>query len=399
MNILFLTISWPSNNERNLYSDLMGEFIIHGHKVYVVNAVESTLNASSHFCVENDLHLLKVRAGKIKKTNYLRKTLSLLRLNFQMKKAINKHLKDINYDLIIANTPPITFSGLIIYLKQKYAAPFYLLLKDIWPQGSVDLKVFKKFSPPWFFFRFHEKRIYKHADYIGCMSPKGVDYILKQNPELSSKKVEECPNSIRPVYHSNTHNLETRKKFGIPQNSTLFIFSGNLGKGHGLDFLVDAIKNLADYDKAFFIIGGSGTHFKYLQNYFRKMKPVNAMLYERLPLNDYIEIASASDVGLILLDKRYSVPQFPSRLLSYLELAKPVLCAINPGTDIGEIVENAGCGRSVIHGDMDGFINAVKYLSTDIEARKKMGQNSIKLLEEKYTVKRGYEIIMKHFKN
>jgi glycosyltransferase involved in cell wall biosynthesis len=172
-----------------------------------------------------------------------------------------------------------------------------------------------------------------------------------------------------------------------------------LGKGHGLDFLVDAIKNLADYDKAFFIIGGSGTHFKYLQNYFRKMKPVNAMLYERLPLNDYIEIASASDVGLILLDKRYSVPQFPSRLLSYLELAKPVLCAINPGTDIGEIVENAGCGRSVIHGDMDGFINAVKYLSTDIEARKKMGQNSIKLLEEKYTVKRGYEIIMKHFKN
>ena len=45
-------------------------------------------------------------------------------------------------------------------------------------------------------FRNKEKRLYEISDYIGCMSPANVDYLLKNN-EIDSNKVEVCPNSIK----------------------------------------------------------------------------------------------------------------------------------------------------------------------------------------------------------
>ena len=96
---------------------------------------------------------------------------------------------------------------------------------------------------------------------------------------------------------------------------------------------------------------------------------------------------------------KYTSPQFPSRLLSYLEYSKPVLCAVNKYTDIGDVVENAGCGISVSHGDMDEFINAVKFFAENSDKRNIMGENARKLLLDEYTVSKSYDIIMTHFSN
>lgn len=45
-------------------------------------------------------------------------------------------------------------------------------------------------------FRRKEEQLYQLSDYIGCMSPANVDYVLKHNPSVNADKVEICPNSI-----------------------------------------------------------------------------------------------------------------------------------------------------------------------------------------------------------
>ena len=102
-------------------------------------------------------------------------------------------------------------------------------------------------------------------------------------------------------------------------------------------------------------------------------------------------------MGLILLDHKYTIPQFPSRLLSYLDSGKPVLCAVNESTDMHKILEEYSCGRSVNHGDLTTFIREVKYFSENHAIREKMGKESRVLLHDQYTVKRSAQIIMKHF--
>lgn len=398
MNVLFVSIAWPSPGERNLYSDLMEEFTANGHKVYAIAVSRQDFPSSQITCSENGITVLRINSGKISKTSYIRKSISLLTLEHRLSTGIKKHFSEIRLDLIISHTPPITLSSLFYKLKRKNNAPFYLLLKDIWPQGSVDHKIFRKFSLPWFYLRNHEIRIYKTADRIGCMSPLGVKYLLSMNSYLKEEKIEVCPNSIRPTMVFPTVDLTTiRQKYNIPPDVCVFIFSGNLSKGHGLDFLVKAVGKLSDYPKAFFLIGGSGTHYSYLENSFRNYKGGNVMLYNRLPSEDFKLIMRTSDVGLILLDKCYTVPQFPSRLLSYLDYSKPVLCAINRGTDIGTILEQNRCGKALEHGDLYSFIKAVKFFSENQEERLLMGNNGRKLLEKEYTTSRGYHIIMSWF--
>lgn len=397
MKILFITIMWPREGDRNLYSDLMEEFIEHGHEVYVCTINERRRKEPTICFNQKGIQVLRVKTGNVTQTKSIEKLISLFRLNYQLKRSINKYFKYAKFDLIIFPTPPITLVGLLSYLKRKNQAGFYLLLKDIWPQGSVDLGLIRKGSFAWRVFRLLEKKLYQTADYIGCMSPKGVEYVLKNNPNLSEMKVEECPNSIRLKEIITIDAKKVREKYDIPMDKTIFIFGGNLGIGHGLEFLMNAIKALADYKKAFFVIAGSGIRFNFVKRTFNQNKPLNALLLNHLPKDDYNAILQSSDVGLILLERKYTVPQFPSRLLGFLEYGKPVLCAVNQETDIGFIVEKSGCGFSLLHGDLDSFVDKVHRLSEGSEMRNQMGRNAKILLETKYSTLHSYNVIAQHF--
>jgi len=396
MKVLFITVAWPQEGNRNLYSDLLNEFKKNGHDVFVAYADEKVNTTTVK--MEDGINVLRFPTLKIRKAGKFKKALSLSFLGFKFKRNINKYYTKEKFDLIITHTPPITLSGLMKYLKKKYNAFFYLLLKDIWPHSNASLGIIKKNGLVYKYFRWHEKRMYRTADMIGCMSPKNVEFVLTNNSFINENKVEECPNSITPRDLDSKKNDKIRSKYGIPEEATVFIFSGNLGRGHGLKFYINTIKELNDYDKAYFLIGGSGTQFEYLRHTIKEQDIKNVFLYEWLPKEDFDEILLTSDVGIILLDSRYTVPQFPSRLLAYLEASKPVLCAVNEETDIGTIVESAGCGISVLHGDKEAFIGEVKRLSENQSLRKKLAINSRKLLESRYTCKDSYSKIMSHLK-
>jgi len=401
MNILFVTIAWPGKGKRNLYTDLIHTFRDHGHNVQVLASQPKRSGLATSFEKENGIDVLRVKTGNISKTRPLEKSLSLLKLGWQFKAGVKKYLKDKSFDLILFNTPPVTLSGFLKYLKKSFDCPLYLLLKDMWPYGFADNGLIKENGLVYKYFKRHEKNLFELSDHIGCMSPASVEFVLKQYPEMDPGKVEFCPNSIRinreQQDENQTTSLHVRKKYGIPENATVFIFSGNLGLGHGLDFLTDAIHELRDYSKAFFMIGGAGTHYERVKKVFDRENPKNAMIYSYLPQEDYNELIKTCDVGMILLSSKYNYPQFPSRLLSYLNEKMAVLCAVNDETDIGDIVQKSGAGISVLHGDMAAFTRSVKFLSENKNKVSKMGENAFNLLEEEYSSEKSYEIIMSHF--
>lgn len=60
-----------------------------------------------------------------------------------------------------------------------------------------------------------------------------------------------------------------------------------------------------------------------------------------LPHDDYEDMVPACDVGLLFLDCRFTIPNFPSRLLSYMQARLPVLCCTDPNTDVGDVCQGA----------------------------------------------------------
>lgn len=399
MNVLFLTLyDFNFIEEHNIYPDLLREFTKHNHKVYVISPVERRKNQDTYIIEDGMVTILKLRIGNTQKTSIIEKGISTLRIEPQFIAGIKKYFLNIKFDLVLYSTPPITFCKAIEYVKKRDGAKTYLLLKDIFPQNAVDIELIQKTGLRgllYRFFRNKEKRLYRISDTIGCMSPANVDYIINHNPEINPDIVEVCPNSIEPIDVS--INLETRKiirkKYGIPLDKVVFVYGGNLGKPQGIDFMVDCLRTQYDNDRIFFLIIGDGTEYRVIEDYVNIEKPKNVKLMKRLPKIDYDKLVAASDVGLIFLDHRFTIPNFPSRLLNYMQAKIPVLAVTDTTTDIGKVIVDGGFGwwcESNYTEDFKEIIDII--LENPIGDR---GFNSYACLLARYGVAESYEIICK----
>lgn len=397
-NLLFLTLlDFSSFSEHNIYCDLLREFIKNGHDVYCISPTEKRYGIETHF--EEDKHLLKLQIGNTQKTNIIEKGISTLMIEPQFKSAIKKYFNDIHFDLILYSTPPITLVSAIEYVKNRDNAKTYLLLKDIFPQNAVDLGMMSKTGIKgllYRYFRNKEKKLYAISDRIGCMSQANVDYVLKHNPEINPEKVEICPNSIevQDLRLTDEEKLAMRQKYGIPTDKEVFVYGGNLGKPQGIPFIIECLRAEKDNDKAFFLIVGGGTEFGKLEAFINEEKPPNVMLMKYIPKEDYDRMVAACDVGMIFLDHRFTIPNFPSRLLSYMQAGLPVLACTDPNTDIGKVITEGGFGWWRESDDVGGFGESVETIvNSDCY---EMGKRGMKYLSDNYSVENTYRIITKN---
>jgi glycosyltransferase involved in cell wall biosynthesis len=387
--IIFLTLVRIDNiQEHGLYQDLLRSFVMNDHEVTIVCPLERKYKQSTRVIKEENVTILQVKTLNIQKCNLIEKGLSTITINALYKNAIKKHINNLEFDIILYVTPPITFTNLILWLKAKTNARTYLLLKDIFPQNAVDMGMISKKSFIHSYFKKKEIDLYKLSDKVGCMSPANKDYLLKHHPELEGK-VEINPNSIeiRSSYEDNFSREIIREKYNIPGNAVVFIYGGNLGKPQGTEFLLPLIKEFQELNpNAYFLIVGDGTDFQKINTWFLNEKPYNAKLIRSLPREEYNALVQVSDVGLILLRKEFTIPNFPSRLLTYLEYKKPVLCFTDEATDIGKIAKENNFGDWTVHGNFKTSKEKVLEFSLDNENREKMGNSGFSFLIKEYDV-------------
>lgn len=401
MNILFLTLlDFHSLDQQGIYTDLLMTFAKNGHHLYIISPVEKRNKMPTKLITSDNVNLLKLEIGNVQKTNIFEKGISTLTLESKFKKAIETYFNDVKFDLVLYTTPPITLQSAVAYVKKRDSAKTYLLLKDIFPQNALDLGMLKKTGLKgllYKYFRNKEQKLYQTSDYIGCMSEANVEFLLNNNP-IKSSKVEICPNTLTPRIQnlSQDDRVALRKKYNLPQEKVIFVYGGNLGKPQGVPFLKECIKANELRSNAHFLIVGSGTEYVKIKDYFDDNEFVNSTLYESIPRAEYENLVAACDVGMIFLDHRFTIPNFPSRLLSYMQAGLPVIAATDVNTDIGNVIRNGNFGYWCKSGELQSFNTIVdKFL--DMERIHLMGLNSNRYLLNNYTSDHAYEIIMKHF--
>jgi glycosyltransferase involved in cell wall biosynthesis len=191
--------------------------------------------------------------------------------------------------------------------------------------------------------------------------------------------------------------LAIREKYGIPREAVVFTYGGNLGKPQGVGFIEEVLQSNQDRPDYFFLIVGSGTEYGRIKQAITERGIQNAKIIPYLPKVDYDQLLAASDVGLIFLDPRFTIPNFPSRLLGYMEQGKPVLAATDENTDLGRVVTGGDFGLWCKSGDLLAFNECLDYLAGNVALREKMGRNSRKYLLEHYTVDKACDTILGHF--
>lgn len=398
MNILFLTlIDFDNIDERGIYQDLLREFAKNGHKIFVVSPVEKQKKQNTRIIKTDKATILKLKIGNTQKTNLIEKGISTITIEPRFIAGIKKYFSHVKFDLVIYSTPPITFCRAIEFVKKRDGAKTYLMLKDIFPQNAVDLEMMSKTGLKgiiYRFFRNKEKKLYRISDHIGCMSQANVDYVIKHNPEIDPNIVEICPNSIDVIDISVDEGIRNkiRSKYNIPLDKRVFVYGGNLGKPQGIDFMIECLKSQEKNEDVFFIIVGDGTEFNKINNYVNKDKPKNVKLMKRLPKIDYDQLVGACDIGMIFLDHRFTIPNFPSRLLSYMQAKIPVLAVTDPNTDIGKVIVDGGFGWWCESNNVENFSKVIRQIKEN--EHEMSNNNGFCFLTNKYCVQLSCAMIL-----
>lgn len=372
--ILLLSIVY-SPRQKNIYTDLVEELVKNNHSVTVISSCSNTVQ------VTNNYKVIGFDGSIVGKRNLIKKGIDTILIGKRFINIINKELSDEEFDLVLYATPPITLNKPVKYAKKIFKCKSYLMLKDIFPQNAVDLEMFKKFNPLYWYFRFKEKQLYRISDYIGCMSQGNIEYLLKHNSFIYRSKVGLFYNSISINKDHIAHEQKSN------HNETCFIFGGNLGKPQNIDGLLKIINELRDYPLAKFVIMGKGANDYLIKNYIKNNIVSNLEYHDFVPKEEYDMLLEKSDVGMISLDPRFTIPNIPSKMPSYMNMKKPILAITDTNTDLKDIIQGSNSGWWCDANDISSVINTIKYICEHKDEQKVKGADGYKYLCENYDVR------------
>ena len=396
MNVLFLMISFPDiKKDSNLYSDLAEEFRNNGHQVYLATLLEKKYNRNTYLERVKELNILRVKAGDWFNINsVIKKGLTTVTIAYYFKKAIQKYFNNIKFDLVIYPTPPITFAPVVKYIKKRDKCKSYLILRDIFPQNVRDLGLLNN-QLLFNYFRGKEKQLYDISDYIGCMSKGNIQYVLEYN-NIDENKLEILYNWGKVIHNNEVLTIDYKKKYGL-ENKFVAVFGGNIGLPQELEFLLELAKEYKDRSELVFLIVGKGAQKEKIVNIINSEELSNVIITDYIPRNDYQNLLKQCDIGLINLNRKFTIPNMPSKVVDYFNAGIPILASTDKNTDLKQFLQDAKAGLWSETGDLEGYKSNFKKLLNDKRLREELGKNGRNFLEENLNVEKAYQIIMEHF--
>lgn len=373
-----------------MYSDMVNVFHKNGHKVFPMAPINGNEN-KTHISRENNIEVLRIKTLDVFSKNKFKKGFANILLSPQFKSGYNKFWKDHKIDLVIVATPSVMFANFISYLKKQIKADVLLMQKDIFPQNAVDLGFMNKDGLIYNFFKKNEVKLLSTADFIGCTSPGNIEYLLKHYNFLDKKNVILLYNSTNLLEFSVDKTI--RSKYQL-ENKFVIVFGGNMGKPQQLENVLSLAKKCNVYEDVKFLIIGTGTEVEDLKKEAEKLALSNIHFINKVPREDYFQVLSSCNVGLISLHQNFTVPNTPMKLNDYLNAGIPVLASVDRSNDLGIILEKNNMGRYAYADCPEDLFSAFKELYENKDQCNELGINGKKFCIENLSADKSYETIL-----
>jgi colanic acid biosynthesis glycosyl transferase WcaI len=147
------------------------------------------------------------------------------------------------------------------------------------------------------------------------------------------------------------------------------LYAGNIGFSQSLELMLEAARRRPNVT---FLINGDGSARAELER--RAAALANVRFAGFVPEDRLVELLATGDVHVVALRRGLGAVSVPSKTYSILAAGRPVLAAIDPGTEVPRIVAASGAGVAVAPEDPDAFVAALEELLDDPERAAAMGR-------------------------
>ncbi|MTH47365.1 glycosyltransferase family 4 protein [Intestinirhabdus alba] len=330
--------------------------------------------------------------GRTKDTTKLKRAFNESLLSFNAWLFLSKEIKNKEIEGVIYYSPSIFFGPLVKKIKNIWHCKSYLILRDSFPQWLIDQGMIRSGGIVDKYFRYFERLNYNAADYIGVMSDKNKELFLAQYPHIANVNV--LYNWTDAKDNSPQQNSDILKLHSL-EEKIIFFYGGNIGHAQDMANLMRLAFGMRKHMNVHFLFIGQGDEVELVKKFIDEHRLDNCTYLPSISQDEYSALLRLVHVGLFSLARNHSVHNFPGKLLGYMANNLPILGSVNEGNDLMPIVSDAQAGYVHINGDDQQLLDSGVKLASDLQLRKKMGENGRSLLLSKFSVESAVDNIIR----
>lgn len=226
---------------------------------------------------------------------------------------------------------------------------------------------------------------------------------LRDQKYVSEKKLKVIGNGssngidtgyFDPQNYPQAETLKFRKSLGIPSQNMVFVFVGRLVRDKGINELVEAFEKIhLNYPKTSLLLVGP---------FETELDPLKKTTIEKMKTHpDIIEAGYQNDVRPFLACA--DVLTFPSYREGFPNVvmqagAMGLPCIVSDINGCNEIIREGINGTIVPVRDMDALYKAMEKMITDKSYKKRLQENSRRIIKENYERKAIWEALLAEYK-
>ena len=145
-------------------------------------------------------------------------------------------------------------------------------------------------------------------------------------------------------------------------NKFIVQFSGNFGRTHDIDLLIDAANLLHDREDIIFLLVGSGAKANIFNQ--KNQAPSNVLFLPRQPREKLAEMLGASDATVISFIDGMLGLSVPSRMYNVMAAGIPIIASAHRESELVREIEAANSGWVLVNSDASELAQLVRMLAS-----------------------------------
>jgi glycosyltransferase involved in cell wall biosynthesis len=278
-------------------------------------------------------------------------------------------------DVIYTNTWPIISTGIVSLVSRLRRIPLVISVQDLYPESLISQKRIKENGRLARFLLYGDSRIVRGSRGVIAISRRFREACLKRG--VAEEKLHVIPNwgESEDGAGDETKTLELRTRLGLGVRNFLCAYGGNISAASGIETVLQAFAGMKDAGEARFLIAGEGSRLPACRELARRNGDRRILFYCPWPKEDTLAVLGAADVLILPTRGHQSLVSVPSKLISYMLSARPVIALAHPDSDLSEIIAASECGWVIEPGQPGRLAEAIRgVMALSPEERRRIGQ-------------------------
>jgi glycosyltransferase involved in cell wall biosynthesis len=166
----------------------------------------------------------------------------------------------------------------------------------------------------------------------------------------------------------------------------VFLYSGTLGLKHEPGLLVELARRFRGEHQVAVVVVSEGLGADSLRSQAVEQSLENLHVLDYQPYEQLPEVLATADVLVALLESSAGVFSVPSKVLTYLCAARPLLASMPKENLAAKTIERAGAGIVTSPGDATAFLSSAVVLFNDARTRIDMGRAARRFAEANFRI-------------